>query len=166
MLTHRALPGAVDPVHLDAEFLRQAEHQIGGVVAKIIWLCQSCPTCRAAGEEQVCALSGQSKPGLPGVFTRCYMAGSHAEHPEVQVPSAIDPSPATPGQHVASILVQYVPYHAAMPLGAARARPRATQSYKRWANMPPTWSWYCPSPGARRRIWRCLWVEGREHLSR
>jgi phytoene dehydrogenase-like protein len=109
--------GLLDPVHLDVEFLRQVRNiKLRGVVAKVNLALSELPRFAGLpGEEQVWGGPFVISPSLD-YLERAYLDAKYGRVSrwpilEVQVPSTIDRSLAPPGQHVASILVQYVPYH-------------------------------------------------------
>jgi phytoene dehydrogenase-like protein len=107
----------VDPAELEAEFLRQVRNvKYRGAVAKVNLALAEAPRFR--GLDGDAALLGGPLLVSPGLeyLERAYddaKYGRISSQPmlEIAVPSAADPSLAPPGRHVASVLVQYAPYH-------------------------------------------------------
>ena len=109
--------GLVDPAHLEVEFLRQVRNvKLRGVVAKVNLALSELPHfVGLPREDQVWGGPFVVSPSMD-YLEQAYLDAKYGQvsrRPmlEIQVPSAIDPSLAPPGQHVMSILVQYVPYH-------------------------------------------------------
>jgi phytoene dehydrogenase-like protein len=107
----------VDPIHLDAAFLKQVtDFKIRGSSAKVNLALDGLPnfTCLpGAGPHLAGAIS--ISPSLDYI-ERAYddaKYGDFSRRPymDIILPSMLDPSMAPPGKHVMSIFVQYAPYH-------------------------------------------------------
>ena len=107
----------VDPIHLDAEFVKQvSDFKIRGSSAKVNLALDRLPdfTCLpGTGPHLAGAVS--ISPSLDYI-ERAYddaKYGDFSRRPymDIILPSMLDPSMAPPGKHVMSIFVQYAPYH-------------------------------------------------------
>ncbi len=104
----------VDPTELPRDFLDHIRHfQTEGVVAKVNLALDGLPT--VPGNDGVLSAHLRIAPTLEYLERAYddakYGAPSRAPFLDVVIPSLVDPDLAPAGKHVASVLVQYAPYH-------------------------------------------------------
>ena len=111
----RTLLGLVDPLHLDADFVRRLQNiRMHGTLAKVNYAVDAVP--KFAGVDTP-ALTGRVRiAATPDDIERAFDAakyGRFSEEPwiELSIPSLTDPTLAPEGRHVISAYVQYAPYH-------------------------------------------------------
>jgi len=118
----RTLLGLVDPIHLTPEIVRRVQHiRAHGTLAKVSYTVSSPPrfpgVSKVSDVSDTTALSGRIRLARDiDSIERAFDAakyGGFADEPwiELTIPSIIDPSLASPGQHLVSAYVQYAPYH-------------------------------------------------------
>lgn len=113
---HRTFTQLLDPAVLDPAFMRAVSNiRYRGACARVNLALAELPRFEgiASGGELMRGLIsiGPSIPYLERAYDATkYGLPSEEPHLECVIPSLIDESAAPPGQHVMSILVQYVPY--------------------------------------------------------
>lgn len=112
----RTMTDLLDPEHLDAGFARRMRRAVPrGATAKLNLALDGLPTIQGLAPIDYGArlLVVPSLAELDEAFIR-FKRGEVSSEPamEITVPSVLDASLAPSGQHVMSVLVQYVPYEA------------------------------------------------------